>query len=556
MEEYIRLEEEKAQKHGLTFNWQTTTLGKGKNYEDEDDCFTDFETEFPAIVFDNPITSDTSLPYEPMVSSTNENKINFRISLDESDDEDYTVIFDENSFSYKIISVNDLKTDSENDKILKPSSSEPTVNYLDDLDYFDDFENEFPAIVYNDGLTSKPDPEIEPPVSSEHVSKYETSLSKYNEEEQNVLHFSNSFPLDEIFSNDPKMIKDSDIARPYMAPLPTADQRHPWLRYQVEGYTEDIVHNYEQRLETIWGRSVNQVHVLDFDDLTPDMRQDLAVRLRMVYTRGDEQLAFVSHAWRRLFEIQAPLVREFILEFLSTCMMSDTEMGLDEMAEAGFGAYWAGSDRVIPDKGDLRDYWIEILSDKDFLGPAPSYSTEKVTGVDLFYLRNMDRGTANVSHLLAQYLFRHAEERKSEARLSGGHFIGRLALHFRLVSDEGLRGLQAWVAPRLERQQVAAAGAHEADETGPAVGEGAQEVPAPVQAPLPAPQPRTMSQRIDRIEEDMHELRQIVMGLRGVVESSITEQTRVSTWMISCMTQLMDASGRTYQAFDNTLVGS
>ncbi|GJW31214.1 hypothetical protein Tco_0051246 [Tanacetum coccineum] len=54
----------------------------------------------------------------------------------------------------------------------------------------------------------------------------------------------------------------------------------------------------------------------------------------------------------------------------------------------------------------------------------------------------MDRGTTNVPHLLAQYLFRHAEGRKSRARLLGGHFIGRLAMHFGLVSDEGLRGLQ------------------------------------------------------------------------------------------------------------------
>ncbi|GJX30794.1 hypothetical protein Tco_0240649 [Tanacetum coccineum] len=172
----------------------------------------------------------------------------------------------------------------------------------------------------------------------------------------------------------------------HMAPLPAADQRHPWLRYEVEGYTPGIVHSYEQRLETIWSRPVNRVHVLDFEGLTPEMRQDLAVRLRMVYS-GEGQQVFVSHAWRRLFGIRGPLVREFILEFLSTCRMSDTEMGLDvadtlcfqlggarrrmtwiqfilelglhteqEMAEAGFGAYWAGSDRLIPDKGDLRDY--------------------------------------------------------------------------------------------------------------------------------------------------------------------------------------------------------
>ncbi|GKF94424.1 hypothetical protein Tco_0284124 [Tanacetum coccineum] len=54
----------------------------------------------------------------------------------------------------------------------------------------------------------------------------------------------------------------------------------------------------------------------------------------------------------------------------------------------------------------------------------------------------MDRGTTNVPHLLAQYLFRHTEGRKSRARMLGGHFIGRLTMHFRLVSDEGLRGMQ------------------------------------------------------------------------------------------------------------------
>ncbi|GKB43549.1 hypothetical protein Tco_0888491 [Tanacetum coccineum] len=106
-----------------------------------------------------------------------------------------------------------------------------------------------------------------------------------------------------------------------------------------------------------------QVHVLDFKDLTPNMRQDLAVRLRMVYTGGDGQQVFVSHAWRRLFGIQAPLVREFILEFLSTCRMSDTEMGLDvaDTLWDGFGAYWLGSERLIPDKGDLRIIGLRFL---------------------------------------------------------------------------------------------------------------------------------------------------------------------------------------------------
>nr|GEW31640.1 hypothetical protein [Tanacetum cinerariifolium] len=186
MEEYIRLEEEKAQRHGGKFNWQTTTFEKVKYYEDEDDYFTDFETEFPAIVFDNTLTSDTALPCEPTVSPTNENMIDFKISLEESDDEHYTIIFDENSFYYKIISVNELKTDSKNDngKNNMPSSPKPTVDYLNDLDFFNDFKNEFPTIVYNDGLTYKSDLEIEPPVRSEHIHKFETSLSEYGEKEK------------------------------------------------------------------------------------------------------------------------------------------------------------------------------------------------------------------------------------------------------------------------------------------------------------------------------------------------------------------------------------
>ncbi|GKB60821.1 hypothetical protein Tco_0917007 [Tanacetum coccineum] len=191
IKEYIRLEEEKAQSRGETFNWQTATFGRMEHHYEEE-CFTNFEEEFPAIAFgklnaasfdteqrmiikeyedereDSEIefpaivlnnTSSTSPSYEPTVSDPNKNKINFRISLDESDDEDYAVFFDENSFSYKIISNNNLKTDSGNDNDNMPSSPKPTINYLDDLDCF---KNEFPAIVYNDGLVSEPDPIIKP----------------------------------------------------------------------------------------------------------------------------------------------------------------------------------------------------------------------------------------------------------------------------------------------------------------------------------------------------------------------------------------------------------
>ncbi|GKE32240.1 hypothetical protein Tco_1451562, partial [Tanacetum coccineum] len=304
------------------------------------------------------------------------------------------------------------------------------------------------------------------------------------------------------------------------------------------------------------------------------------------------QEAFVSHALRGLFRIRAPLVQEFIPEFFSTCRIGD-DMGLDvagtlcfqlggarlsmtwrkfilalglhtaeEIAEDGFGVYWLGSERVIPDKGDLSDYWVEISFGKGFLRGAPSYNYIKDPVRKLCYMlisyRIYGRGQAL------------EKGRKSGARLSGVHFIGRLAHHFSLVSNDGLRGLLvvarelplidmgklvklnicmeigddwAWVASRPERQQVAAAGAPGAAEDAPTVDEGAQADPTPVQAPQPPPPPpvagRTMPQRLERLEEEIQGLRQDVRSLHGLVERSMTDQGRFSAWMITCMTQLM-----------------
>nr|GEX75991.1 hypothetical protein [Tanacetum cinerariifolium] len=112
---------------------------------------------------------------------------------------------------------------------------------------------------------------------------------------------------------------------------------------------------------------------------------------------------------------------------------------------------------------------------------------EKVIATNIFYLHSMDRRAANVSYLLAQYSFRQAEGMKSGARLSRGHFIGRLAHYFGLA------------------------------------------VSAPIHAPPPPP---------------------------PAAERSMTDQDRFSTWMISCMMPLMEASECTYQAFVGTFRGS
>ncbi|GKC56252.1 hypothetical protein Tco_1083850 [Tanacetum coccineum] len=209
------------------------------------------------------------------------------------------------------------------------------------------------------------------------------------------------------------------------------------------------------------------------------------------------------------------------------------------------------------------DYWMEISSDRDLLGPTPSYVhiqdpvrrlchrmisytisgrrqvPEKVTGVDLFYLQTMDHGTANVPYLLARYLFHFSEERKGVLDcllpVIDLYELGRLNICTRYSNT------WAWVAPRPERQQAAAAGAPVADEAGEAA-KDAPKIPAPALAPAQAPapplvpQPRTIVQRIDRLEEEVHGLRHDIKGLRDDDARLTTDQTRVSTWLVSSMT--------------------
>ncbi|GKA57603.1 hypothetical protein Tco_0756791 [Tanacetum coccineum] len=216
IEEYIRLEEEKSRRRGKVFNWETATYGKIWDNEDVHDLGY-IETEFPAIVFNDTLTSEAPLSCEPTVSFLND-KIDFRISFEESDDEDYTIIYDKTSFSYKMISVNNLKTNSENDndKVNMPlfPPPEPAVSCFDDLDFFKDFENEFPTIVYNDDQTSKSDFLTEPTVSPQHIDEFnlknKTSLSECDEEEQNVLYFNDLFPFNIIYLDDSKLDKDND----------------------------------------------------------------------------------------------------------------------------------------------------------------------------------------------------------------------------------------------------------------------------------------------------------------------------------------------------------
>ncbi|GKD55863.1 hypothetical protein Tco_1289250 [Tanacetum coccineum] len=67
IEEYIRIEEEKAHRHGKVYNWETATYGKIWDDEDVHDLRS-VETKFPAIVFNDGLTSEKALSCKPTIT--------------------------------------------------------------------------------------------------------------------------------------------------------------------------------------------------------------------------------------------------------------------------------------------------------------------------------------------------------------------------------------------------------------------------------------------------------------------------------------------------------
>ncbi|GJV06568.1 hypothetical protein Tco_1344224 [Tanacetum coccineum] len=332
-----------------------------------------------------------------------------------------------------MISVNNLKTDSENDyEKVMPSipSPEHAVSCFDDLYFFKDFENEFPAIVYNDAQTSKSDLLTEPILNPQHIDEFdlsdETSLSEYDEEEQNVLYFNDLFPFNIIRPDDLKSEKDKD------------DNDIDITQSLLDN---EITYGSTMLLETNMA-------------LPPHKQRHRFLRVQVV----DFQ---VSVRWSK----EAPEL---------------------ETVYSGLGITHSGGDGV-PFLGLGTMLECKFVRSLMILGPGWPW-----------------------------------DQRGSPLLL--------------LVPLQSLR-------------------------MPPIIDEGGQADPAPEQAPQQPPPPypaaaKTIPQRLGRLEEDVQGLRRDVGSLRGLVDRSMTDQGRFSTWMMTCMTQLMDASGLTYQPFDGTFRGS
>ncbi|GJS85523.1 hypothetical protein Tco_0752064 [Tanacetum coccineum] len=401
MEEYIKLQVEKSQRRGQTFNWETATYGK--SYCDDLDFFTDFEADYPAIVYNDALTSNENVPSKPPVSIYNEIKadIDFSISFSDSDDEDYTFICDKNSFSYKLIHVNDLKPEPVNDHVeinTELCSENVDIKPMDSV-----------VCICNNTTLVESDECLE----TNHNKKRELSeISNFITKVISRISFLEGKPLIFIIKTlyvpfgipfDPKRFYKDGV---YTLRRPR-DQRHRYLRFEGLEYTDADIANFEERLGKIYGRE----GCLGFGEAVLHLDTVRALQF---------QLGRAKH-------------RRTGLRVLGRSPTRGSECLLERISSEGDFLGTTPSYTVIRDQM-LRLCHRLIACNITGRSQAP----KKVTVTDLFYLRGMDVDSVNIPYLLARYLGRFTLRRKCRAIISGGQFVARLAEHFGLLTKERL----------------------------------------------------------------------------------------------------------------------
>ncbi|GKE16346.1 hypothetical protein Tco_1423923, partial [Tanacetum coccineum] len=147
-----------------------------------------------------------------------------------------------------------------------------------------------------------------------------------------------------------------------MALLPR-EQRHHFLRYKgLEYFDADIV-DFKARLARIYKREVHRVPVFDFGGLPYLMAEGLSTRMLMEHRDDQGAILDLDTPGALQFQLGGARRRMSQREFILALRLYTDQ----EMQTSGFGAYWADSARQIPNKRDLRDYWIGISSAEDFL---------------------------------------------------------------------------------------------------------------------------------------------------------------------------------------------
>ncbi|GJR45934.1 hypothetical protein Tco_1314037 [Tanacetum coccineum] len=258
--------------------------------------------------------------------------------------------------------------------------------------------------------------------------------------------------------------------------------------------------------------------------------QNLEQFCHVSYEQDDRR--FVSQAWNRLFRIKEQVVREYVMEFLSSFTFRDH---IEELDEADTMVFQLG--------GEKRS-----MTMRQFIQALGRHSRKKkVTLDDLFLLHSMDGGVnVDIPWHVAKFLCDKAKGSKRKSLIVGAHLIGKIA-NYGLMTLGSL--MNVTLGPETSSMSVAKLAAGQAEIGG--VGRHPNM--------SNANRLRAMDERLGEIVNDVDKLTYVVSGMSEQCDQFCeefgqwrTEQERFNSWNTNHLSQLLAHHHIDHTHYDGT----
>ncbi|GJR20867.1 hypothetical protein Tco_0969394 [Tanacetum coccineum] len=201
-----------------------------------------------------------------------------------------------------------------------------------------------------------------------------------------------------------------------------------WLRFNNHDFGLDRRKEFKKIFMEIQRKDIERPKSLDIEEFAA-LHEGIALQnlnqfCHVSFRQGDR--TFTSQAWNRLFRIQEQVIKEYVMEFLSSFTFRDSIVDLDNV-----------DTMVFQLGGEKRSMMM-----RHFTVALGLYTDEEIgnTLFEPFY--DMDEGVSiDVLWHIAKFFTDKAKGYKTKNPIVGPHLIGRIARSFGLMTPGALRGV-------------------------------------------------------------------------------------------------------------------
>ncbi|GKE21551.1 hypothetical protein Tco_1433063 [Tanacetum coccineum] len=214
-----------------------------------------------------------------------------------------------------------------------------------------------------------------------------------------------------------------------------------WLKFNNRNFSSDSQKEFRKRFSEIRINEIECPEGLDFEEFRA-LHEGIALQnlnqfFQVIYEQDDRH--FTSQAWNRLLRINEQVVREYVMEFLSSFTFRDH---IEELDTADTMVFQLGGERMS-------------MTIRQFIQALGRHSgKEKVTLDDLFLLHSIDGGVSvDVPWHVAKFLCDKEKGSKRKISIIRAHSIRRITSYYGLMTLEAL--MSVTLGPETSSMSVA-----------------------------------------------------------------------------------------------------